>query len=128
MTILHINSHEDLKINSSSSSSSSLSAFHAVYDEIVLSLDMTREVINDGVDTIGSLYKALKPSGKLIIHSCSGIEEGEKKDVCLDLQLAGYLVDSSAKSEDKIEASKPGILIGNLYSLLMPPLPTEREF
>ena len=133
MTILHIISQEDLKktnICSSipSSSSSSFSSSQSIYDEIVLSLDVTRKVLNDGDDTIGSLYKALKPSGKLTIQSGVSIEEVEKKDMCLDLQLAGYLIDSSTNSGDKIEASKPGILIGNLHSLLLPPLCADYEF
>ena len=118
MTILHINSHEDLKkTNICSSISSSSSSSQSLYDEIILSLDATREVLNDRDDTIESLYKALKPCGKLTIQSSAGIDEAEKTNMCLDLQLAGYLIDSSSKSEGRIEASKPGMLIEDLHSL-----------
>ena len=118
MTILHINSHEDLKkIDICSSISSSSSSSQSLYDEIILSLDATRKVLNDRDDTIGRLYKALKPCGKFTIQSSAGIDEAEKTNMCLDLQLAGYLIDSSSKSEGRIEASKPGMLIEDLHSL-----------
>ena len=117
-----------MKTSSPSSSSSSVAQSQAVYDEIILSLDVTRKVINDGNDTMGSLFKVLKPAGKLIIEASPDMDEAEKKEMCFDLQLAGYLINSSANSDNKIEASKPGISIGTLYSLLLPPLPTEREF
>ena len=48
----------------------------------------------------------------------------------MDLQLAGYLIDENVESGDdsKIEASKPGVLIGRLYSLLLPPIEYKPQF
>lgn len=112
MTILKINSREDLKLLSSSPASSSSSS--SVYDEIVMSLDITRIVINDESDTIGSLFSALKPSGKLTIEGKTTIDEVEKKNMFLDLQLAGYLINENIEDGDdkKIEASKPDWNLG----------------